>query len=145
MSTTPVENDPTGVSVSMFSGSTSRAFTVLREREFGVGLVAGVGAMFVLGLNGQDALQFAGIAALGNSVGDAAAKSVELRTQLGAYNYNTWYVDVTDVATGTIASAAMFWYLGASGNNLLYSAAIAGVACGIGPKVSTFIGDKLGA
>ena len=143
MSSTPVVNDSSGAATSMFSGSTSRGLKILREREFGVGIIAGIGAMVLLGSNGGDALQFAGIAALANSVGDAAANAVELRTNFAAYDYNYWYMDFTDMATAALAAGGMFWYLGASGNVLLYSAGITGVAAGVGPKVSTYISDML--
>ena len=147
MSSTPIENDPSQVaaSSSWYSGGTSRSFAILRTREFGTGVVAGLGAMFLLGMNGPDAVQFGAIASLGNSMGDAGAKFGNLRTNMAGYDYGSTYIDLYDVATATGASALLFWYLGASGNQLLMSAGIAGVSAGVGPKIMTFVGDKVGS
>lgn len=125
------------------SGSSNRGYQILREREFGVGVIAGAGAMLFMGASAQDAVQFAGIAALANSLGDAVAKAANLRTKIEAYEYTSTYIDVADVATGTVAAAGLFYFLGQSGNELMMSAGIVAVSAGIGGKVSTYIGDML--
>lgn len=114
-------------------------YAVLGARDFGVALVAGAGAMFILGQDGPSSVQFGAVAALANSMGDAAATSMQLQTKISAYDPQSAYFDMTDLLAGGLMSGALFYYLGASGTTLYYSAAIGAVAAGVGGKVSAKI------
>lgn len=115
------------------------AFAILGARDFGAALVGGLGGKFVLGLSNQEAVRFAGICALSSSMGDALSTVLGIPTKISAYDPQSSYFDMADLLAGGVVGAGLFWYLGASDQQLMYSAAIAGVAAGSGGKLSTAI------
>lgn len=132
----PVSTPPS--SSPSFSGMQA-VYAILGARDMGAAIVGGLGAKFVLGLSGQEAVRFAGICALASSTGDALSTVLGIPTKISAYDPGYQYLDMSDLLAGGVVGAGLFWYLGASDQQLMYSAAIAGVAAGTGGKLSTAI------
>ena len=114
------------------------AYAILGARDFGAALVGGAASMFVMGSGGQQAVQFGAVCALSSSLADAVLTIGGLETQIAYYDPNyPLYFDLADAVVGAGVGAAFFWYLGASGTELMYSAAICGMSASVGPKLST--------
>lgn len=144
MSGEPTSPAPTNAGpVSSMSGM-QHVYAILGARDFGSALVGGAASALVFGYGGPRAVQFGAVCAMSTSLADAVSSFGGIETKIQAYSeqYVT-YIDVADLVVGGAVGAGLFWYLGASGQELMYSAGIAGVAAAFGGKVSSFTLDSL--
>ena len=141
-STTPASDKPATSWYSFSEGGGKRAFDILRTREAGVGIIAGLGAYGFLGRSVEESVVFAGLAALSNSVGDAIGSVVELPTKMEAYEYDNAYIDIADVLTGTLAGYGVLTL--ASRPRGMEELGLIAVACGLGGKIGgAWVGKSL--
>jgi hypothetical protein len=112
---------------------------VVGARPFGIAVVAGGIASFGLGAPLSEAVRIGAAAALAGGIGDTLLSSMGYDTYFDSYYPSSAYIDVSDVVAGAGAMALLEYIVGVPQQPLLYHAAIAGLACGVGPKLTTLL------
>lgn len=116
---------------------------VVGARGLGIAVVAGGIASFGLGAPFSEAVRIGAAAALAGSVGDALLSSMGYDTIFDAYNPSSGYVDLSDVVAGGAMMAVLEYAVGVPQQPMLYHAAAAGIACGVGGKLTAYALSKM--
>ena len=110
-------------------------YDTLMAKGAGVALVAGVGAVLMLQTNTAETINFAALAALSSSVGDAALIGLGIEKKIDSYLKPNSYFDASDFV-GTAAMFALFASMESIPlDAMLTPILIAGVAGASGPKL----------
>lgn len=119
-------------------------YAIIGAQGFGAALLGGGLSMFVLGASPQRAVQIGAMCSLSTSLADAIEHIGGFEKTVATYSekYIT-YIDPADVIVGGAVGGALFWYMGASGQELMYSAGIAGASAAFGAKLSSGIIDTI--
>lgn len=116
---------------------------VVGARPFGIAVIAGGLSMFGLGAPLPEAVRIGAAAALAGGTGDLVLSALAYDTVFDAYNPSSGYIDLSDVVAGAAVMAGLEYLVGVPRPALLYHAAIAGVACGVGNKLGTYVLSKV--
>jgi hypothetical protein len=130
---------PTGQSSEMTAGE--YIADLVKTDGVAVAVLSGVGATFILGASGEEAVSFGAIVALGNSLGSwagtIAGNYVNLNTRFGKYGPELDPNDFVETALG--AGVVQYLASGLQGAPLYKAMAIAGVAGVLAPMLANKI------
>ena len=109
-----------------------------------IAALSGVGAVALMGDNGQSALQFGAVAALGASLGDTVLSGLGYATKINTYfPSEMMYVDPADALGAGVGTGVVAYSLGSGGGELMRMMGIAAVAGAFAPKLAGFLGQKM--
>jgi hypothetical protein len=116
---------------------------IIGARGLGIAVVAGGISSLALGAPLSEAVRIGAAASLAGSVGDALLSSMGYDTVFDAYNPSAGYIDLSDVVAGGAMMFGLEYLVGVPQQPALYHAAVAGLACGVGGKVASYLLAKM--